>query len=165
MRHSVSCAESSFLLRTHGVNCGPTCSLASNSSISTYVAIAGRLVLAAISICPRSRCHSTPGDRHCLRRPRLIADRPTSSSDVRFTSKANIEATQTDVRYWHLADIPSALLMSAFGGKADSDARKSTICEVSADAIQPQLSWVLLEEAMAQPARQPSTRSAVADRR
>ena len=141
MRHSVSCAET-LLSRTHGVNCGPTCSLPSNSSISTYVAIAGRLVLAAISICPPNS--TPPYDRHCLRRPPL-ADRPTSSSDVRFTSKANIEATQTDVRYWHSSG-HSELHCSCplFGGKADSDARKSTICEVSADAIQPQLSSVVL---------------------
>jgi len=41
-------------LRPHHVsfyNCHES-SLASNSSISTYVAVAGRLVLAAISICP-----------------------------------------------------------------------------------------------------------------
>ena len=57
-----------------------------------------------------------------------VADRPTSSSDVRFTSKANIEATQTDVRYWHLADIPIAPVNVRFWGKADLINSRCHVC-------------------------------------
>ena len=83
-----------FIAHTWG-ELRPTCSLASNSSISIYFQSA-----------PRSRClFSHPDARHsCADRDffRSLADRPTSSSDVRFTSKVNIEAT---VRFGSLADI------------------------------------------------------------
>jgi hypothetical protein len=34
-------------------------------------------------------------------------------------SLGDSDANETDVRYWHLADIVSRRVMSAFGGKAD----------------------------------------------
>ena len=95
--------------RTHGVNCSPTCFLASNSSISTYVAVAGRL-FPWLQLPPKSLPIFTPG------RPVLLA--PTKNRhlsvataqcpydfDVRLTLKADIRPQTINVRFVPKADI------------------------------------------------------------
>ena len=98
-----------FLLRTHGGELRPHLFLG-EQFIDQHIGSGSRSSRSWLQFqsAPEVTCsHTRTTGTACADRDffRSLADRPTSSSDARFTSKANIEATQTDVRFGSKADI------------------------------------------------------------